>query len=92
MTYNLSLEYRWYVQPNTQSQIIKVFKINNIPYAFDYLTRIEADNPDVYRQANQKRKITPDDLFRGSYYLSAEEAHPLLFDLKIDKPELLPTD
>jgi hypothetical protein len=90
--YSLSLEYRWYVQPNIQSQVIKVFKINNIPYAFDYLTKIESDNPDVYKDANQRKKITPEELFLGSYYLTAEEAHPLLFDIEIDKPELLPTD
>lgn len=90
--YNLSLEYRWYVQPNKISQIIKVFKINNIPYAFDYLTTMEQENPDVYVEANQNKKITPEDIFLGSYYLISEEAHPLIYELEVDKPELLPTE
>lgn len=90
--YNLSLDYHWYTGLDTKSEIVKVFKINNVPYSFDRLPEIERNNPEVFEVANKNKSITSEQMFLSSYYLTAEMMHPLLFDLEIDHPELLPQD
>lgn len=90
--YNLSLDYHWYQTLEDDIEIIKVYKINNIPYSFDYVTTIELDNPEIIEAADINEVLMPEDLFRYSYYLVAEMAHPLLFNLEVDNPSLLPND
>jgi hypothetical protein len=31
-------------------------------------------------------------MYRSSMYLMAEECHPMMFDLELENPELLPVD
>lgn len=92
LMYNLSLDYHWYQTPENDVEIIKVYKINNIPYSFDYVTTLELDNPEVIESADKNTILLPDDLFRYSYYLVSEMAHPLIFNLEVDDPSLLPND
>jgi len=33
-----------------------------------------------------------DDLFKAYQYLMAEECNPLIFDLELENPELMPVD
>lgn len=90
--YNLSISYHFYFKSPQESCIIKVFKINNVPYSFDYLPEIEQNNPEVLVQAQDNTTFTEEDLYLGSYYLTLEMVHPLIFDIEIDHPELLPVD
>lgn len=90
--YKLSVDYHWYNYPQKVSEIIRVFKINGVPYSYDHLVEINQNNPDIISEANKNKGIKPEDLFNGSYYLISEMAHPLLFDLEIDSPDLLPSD
>lgn len=92
LMYNLSLDYHWYKTLEDDVEIIKAYKINNIPYSFDYVTTIELDNPEIIEAADINEVLMPEDLFRCSYYLVAEMAHPLLFNLEVDDPSLLPND
>lgn len=90
--YNLSIDYHWYNDLAKKTEIVKVFKINNVPYSFDRLPEIEQNNPDVINIANKNKGINSEQMFLSSYYLTAEMMHPLLFDLEIDSPDLLPQD
>ncbi len=92
LMYNLSVDYHWYRTPENDVEIIKVFNINNITYSFDYIPSLELDNPSVVEIAENNPVLTADDLFRMSYYLVAEMVHPLLFELEVDDPSLLPKD
>jgi hypothetical protein len=42
--------------------------------------------------ADNERRFEPEDLYKSSYYLIAEEAHPMLFDVELENPEMLPAD
>ena len=39
-----------------------------------------------------KKKYNIEDMYRASQYLIEEQCHPLLFELELDNPELLPID
>lgn len=92
MDYTLTTCYRWYCVPDEIDTIIKVFCIEHIPYSFDIIPEIARSNPEIIKEANQNTKITADQMFKFSDYLILEQAHPLLFDIKIKNPEELPTE
>jgi hypothetical protein len=90
--FNLTVDYHWYFTPDKKSEIIKVYKINGISYSYDKIPRIGQDDPELISTANKNKGLNDENLFYGSYYLIEEMMHPLLFNLDIDYPELLPSD
>lgn len=90
--FNLTVEYHWFKGCNKKRQIFKVYKINGVPYTFDHLSKIEQQNPEVITLADSNKEIDQYYLWYGSYYLISENVHPLIFDVEIDHPELLPVD
>ena len=62
--------------------IVKLYKICGIPYTFDELPKIIQDDPEVQLDAATTTSYTLEDLYRMSYYLIAEECHPLLFPME----------
>lgn len=90
--YNLTIDYHWYLDLDKTKEIVKVFMINGFIYSFDRIPEIEKNNPEIVTAANKNKEITSEQMFLSSYYLVAEMAHPLMFDLEIDHPELLPKD
>jgi hypothetical protein len=42
--------------------------------------------------ADKQRSFEPEDLFKNSFYLIDEEAHPLLFEMDLENPQDLPED
>jgi len=42
--------------------------------------------------ADKNRSFEPEDLYRNSFYLIDEEAHPLLFEVDLKNPQDLPKD
>jgi hypothetical protein len=42
--------------------------------------------------ADNERRFEPEDLYQASYYLMCEECHPLMFDVELENPEMLPAD
>ena len=48
--------------------------------------------PEVEMAANDNRRWSPEEMYRASMYLMSEEAHPMMFELEVDRPELLPVD
>jgi hypothetical protein len=90
--YNLTVDYHWYVSPEKKSEIIKIYKINGISYSYDKIPEIGQNDPELINIANKNKGLDDKALFYGSYYLMEEMMHPLLFALRVDYPELLPSD
>ena len=89
MSYKITHSYCWY---NNRSIIVKMYFINNIAFTFDELTKIQAQNPEIIEEADKNIDYSPEELFLKSFYLIAEEAHPLLFEMDIENPEDLPQE
>lgn len=87
MKYHLTQAYCFYM-----GQVVRMYFIQNIPYTFDELPQIIQDHPAVQTEALQGRDWDDEDLYRCSSYLMEEQAHPLIFQVQVDNPELLPKD
>ena len=89
MSYRISTAYCWY---NNGSMIVKMYFINEIPFTFDEMPDGHLNDLDLLREADKNRTFDPEDLFKNSFYLIDEEAHPLLFEMDLENPEDLPED
>ena len=91
MKYRISTTYAWYDTPDG-SNLILVYLIQDIPFTFDELPEIAKSQPEVLETANKGKRWTVEEMYRTSMYLMAEECHPMMFDLELENPELLPVD
>jgi hypothetical protein len=73
-------------------QVVRMYFIQGMPYTFDELPQIVQDHPTIQTEALASRDYTDEDLYLCSSYLVTEEAHPLMFQIDVDNPNLLPTD
>jgi hypothetical protein len=73
-------------------EVVRMYFIEGIPYTFDELPAIIQDHPSVQTEALQNCDYDDEDMYRYSNYLIMEEAHPLMFDIQVENPELLPKD
>ena len=87
MEYILSQRYCFYM-----GMVVRMYFIQGIPYTFDELPLIVQDNPTIQAEALAGRDWDDEDLYMASSYLVTEGAHPLMFDIPVDDPELLPKD
>ena len=62
--------------------IVVVYYANGVPFAWDDLKDEEQNNPEVYLEVGHSDPITLEEIGKGSSYLIAECAHPLLFELE----------
>ena len=69
-----------------------MYYINGIPYTFDDVDDSFYFDPEIIDWANENTRYNLDDLYKWSNYLVMEECHPLIFDLELENPELLPID
>jgi hypothetical protein len=88
MRYKITYTYNWYQTPEDKF-IIKTYYINNIPFTFDELPEIAQDDPEIIAKAEQQLTMTPEIFYQKSFYLIDEEAHPMLFELDLENPEVL---
>ena len=72
--------------------IVKMYFINQIPFTFDELPDGHMYDEDLKRLADKQRTFEPNDLFKNSFYLIDEEAHPLLFEMDLENPQDLPDE
>lgn len=91
MEYTLSKSYRWYETPRGKSIVLMYF-INGVVYTYDNLIETSENDPEIILEATANHIYTEDEVYWSSYYLIQEEAHPLIFPLKLENPELLPTE
>lgn len=89
--YTLSKGYRWYTTPRG-SAIVMMYFINDKPYTFDHLSKMDQNNPDIVLEATASHTYTEDEVYWSSFYLLEEQVHPLIFSLELENPNLLPAD
>lgn len=91
MKYKLNIGYRW-IDTENESFIVKMYFIQEFPYTFDEIPQIIQDDPMVIKEADQHKRYTDEEIYLSSIYLSLEEAHPLMYTLEYENPELFPVD
>jgi hypothetical protein len=89
MKLKIEQRYCWY---NKGSQIVLMYFISGVPFTFDDLPDYCMTDFDIIEKADKERRWDPEDLYRTSFYLIDEEAHPLLFEVDLENPEMLPKD
>jgi len=89
MSYRIDHAYCWYLDG---SMIVKMYFINHVPFTFDELPDGHLHDHDLCRLADKNISFEPEDLYKSSFYLIDEEAHPMLFSLDLENPEDLPDD
>ena len=89
MKYRIDAAYVWY---NRGRQIVLMYFINSIPFTFDDVPDSMMYDMELIELADKERRFEPEDLYRSSYYLILEEAHPMLFEVELENPEMLPAD
>ena len=89
MKYRIDTAYVWY---NKGTMIVLMYFINHIPFTFDELPDSALYDLEVVEAADKERRFEPEDLYRTSFYLIDEQCHPLMFDLELENPEMLPAD
>jgi hypothetical protein len=89
MKYRIDARYVWY---NRGSVIVLMYFINSLPFTFDDVPDSMMYDLELIELADKERRFEPEDLYQCSYYLILEEAHPLMFDVELENPEMLPVD
>jgi len=89
MSYRIDTAYCWY---NEGSMIVKMYFINQVPFTFDEMPDGHLEDDDLKRLADKERSYEPDDLYRSSFYLIDEEAHPCMFPVELENPEDMPDE
>jgi hypothetical protein len=88
MKYKITHSYNWYQTPENKF-IIKTFYINNIPFTFDEILEELQQDLEIIAWANEQLTMTPEIFYQKSFYLIDEQAHPCLFELDLENPEVL---
>ena len=89
MKYKIDAAYCWY---DGGTKIVLMYFIQNIPFTFDELPDCVMQDLEVIHLADQQLRYEPEDLYQTSSYLIDEECHPMLFDVELENPEMLPVD
>jgi hypothetical protein len=89
MKYRIDTAYCWY---NKGTQIVLMYFINHIPFTFDEIPDCAIQDLEIIHLADNERRFEPEDLYRTSFYLIDEQCHPMLFDVELENPEMLPVD
>ena len=89
MKYRIDTAYVWY---NKGTMIVLMYFINHVPFTFDELPDCAMQDLEIIHLADNERRFEPEDLYRTSFYLIDEQCHPLMFDVELENPEMLPVD
>ena len=89
MKYRIDTSYVWY---NRGTQIVLMYFINQVPFTFDELPDDSLYDQELAELADNERSFEAEDLYQSSYYLILEECHPLMFEVELENPEMLPVD
>jgi hypothetical protein len=89
MKYRIDSRYVWY---NRGNSIVLMYFINQVPFTFDELPDESLFDLELVELADKERRFEQEDLYQSSYYLILEECHPLMFELELENPEMLPVD
>jgi len=89
MKYKIDSKFVWL---NDKATLVLMYFIQGIPFTFDECEEEYYFDYEVVDEANNQPGYTIDNVHQASYYLIAEECHPLLFELELENPELLPVE
>ena len=89
MKYRIDARYVWY---NKGTMIVLMYFLNQVPFTFDDLPDESLFDLELIELADKERRFDPEDLYQSSYYLILEECHPLLYEVELENPEMLPVD
>ncbi len=89
MKYKIETKFVWL---NDTSNLVLMYFIQGIPFTFDDAEEEYHFNYDIIDAANNSPTYTLDELYKASSYLVTEECHPMLYDLELENPELLPIE
>ena len=89
MEYRIDARYVWY---NKGTQIVLMYFINQVPFTFDELPDDSITDLELIKLADEERRFDTEDLYLSSQYLILEECHPLMFEVELENPEMLPVD
>jgi hypothetical protein len=88
MKYKITYSYNWY-ETEGERFIIKTYYINGIAFTFDEILEESQQDPEIIAKAEQQLTMTPEIFYLKSFYLIDEQAHPMLFELDLENPEVL---
>ena len=88
MKCKIETKYCWL---NDTTNLVLMYFIQGIPFTFDECEDWFYDY-DIIDEANNQPQYDMEILYRCSSYLIAEECHPMLFDMELENPELLPVE
>ena len=88
MKYKITTSYNWY-ETEDDKFIILTYYINGIAFTFDEILEESQNDPEIIAKAEQQLTMTPEIFYQKSFYLIDEEAHPILFELDLENPEVL---
>ena len=71
---------------------VLMYYIESVPFAFDILENDQKQDKWILSEAAINPEYTLEDIFKYSDYLIAEECHPVLFELELVNPEVLPDE
>jgi len=71
---------------------VLMYFIESVPFAFDVLENDQKQDKWILSEAALNIEYTLEDIFKYSDYLIAEECHPVLFELDLVNPEVLPDE
>ncbi len=69
---------------------VMMYFIQGMPFAFDVLEKEDKEDKWILSECAINQEYTLEDIFKFSDYLIAEECHPVLFELDLINPELIP--
>ena len=87
VTYQLSQRYVY-----LEGSVVRMYFIQGLPYTFDELPKGVEEMPQIQTEALSNRDFDMEELYKVSSYLMEEEMHPLMFELPLDNPSMLPQD
>jgi hypothetical protein len=88
MRYKITTSYNWY-ETEGERFIIKTYYINGIAFTFDEILEELQQDPEIIEKANKGLTYDPEYFFLKSFYLIDEQAHPCLFEMDLENPEVL---
>jgi hypothetical protein len=89
MKYRIDAKYVWY---DRGTKIVLMYFIQNIPFTFDDVPDDGLFDLDLIKLADDQKRWEPEELYQTSFYLIDEECHPMLFELDLENPEIMPAD
>ena len=69
---------------------VMMYFIQGMPFSFDVLEKEDKEDKWILSECAINQEYTLEDIFKFSDYLIAEECHPVLFELDLINPELIP--